>query len=576
MLLKWVDTSGSPHVAMRNPARRTARYAWLGSLDIGHSRSALDTLTLKPWTGSAIFDELQPRARWNLTVDELVREAVSNGEGSLTATGALRVMTGEYTGRSPEDKFTVRRAPSDANIDWASDFNNPVSPDTAERVVRRFVDGARALPRLYGFQGFIGRGRQQIPVALITELAWHALMGRHIYVRPSAEQLVSHRPEFTLLYTPSLKADPVRDGTPGDTVILCDLERRVGVIGGTQYGGEEKKFFFYLMNYLLPLQGAFPMHCSANVGPGGDVSVIFGLSGTGKTTLSADPQRLLLGDDEHGWNADGVCNVEGGCYAKLIRLSCEGEPMIWDAVNQPGSIMENVHLKNRVPDFDNDTVENTRGVYPLDVLPNVVPSGCAGHPNTVVFLAFDASGTLPPVSVLEENQALYWFLAGYTAKVAGTERGLAAKPEPTFSACFGAPFLPWAPRKYVDLMRDHLRRYKPLVVLMNTGSVGGPYGEGGERPPIAASRDMLRCAQSGGLRTVRLTRHPEFGVLVPESCAGVPPELLDPLASWRHGADAYHSVARELVAEFHEHVNARYAGVIDREILAAGPDPTGR
>lgn len=537
--------------------------------------STLDTRTLKAWTGAAIFEELRPRARWNLSVDELVREAVSNGEGELTTDGALRVMTGEYTGRSPEDKFTVRRPPSEANIDWASGFNNALMPDAAEALVRRFVDAARGLPRLYGFQGFIGRGRQQIAVALITELAWHALMGRHVYVRPTPEQAASHRPEFTLLYTPSFKADPARDGTCSDAVILCDLERNVGVIGGTQYGGEKKKFFFYLMNYRLPLQDAFPMHCSANAGPQGDVSVIFGLSGTGKTTLSADPERRLLGDDEHGWDSHGVCNLEGGCYAKLIRLSREGEPIIWDAVNQAGSIMENVTLNNGVPDFEDDTVENTRGVYPLDVLPNVEPSGCGGHPSTMVFLTFDASGTLPPISVLEENQALYWFLAGYTAKVAGTERGLGVKPEPTFSACFGAPFLPWAPRKYVELMRDYLRRHKPLVVLMNTGSIGGPYGQGGDRPPIAASREMLRCAQSGALREVRLTPHPEFGVLVPESCGGLPAELLNPRTSWRQGADAYTSAARELVAEFHEHVNERYDGVIDGEILAAGPASAG-
>jgi phosphoenolpyruvate carboxykinase (ATP) len=393
-----------------------------------------------------------------------------------------------------------------------------------------------------------------------------------MYVRPTEEELRTHEPEFTLLYTPSVLADPQRDGTNSETVILCDFERQLGVIGGTHYGGEEKKFFFYLMNYLLPLHGAFPMHCSANVGAAGDVSVIFGLSGTGKTTLSADPERRLLGDDEHGWDRDGVSNFEGGCYAKLIRLSQKGEPMIWDAVNRPGSIMENVALgEGGVPDFADATVENTRGVYPLDVLPNVESSGRAGHPSTVVFLTFDATGTLPPVSVLDENQALYWFLAGYTAKVAGTERGLGSKPEPTFSACFAAPFLPWHPRKYVELMREYLRRHQPLVVLMNTGSIGGPHGQGGSRPPIEASRNMLRGAQSGALRQVALHPHPEYGVLVPAECPGVPRELLDPRASWKQGAAAYDALANELVSHFHENVNRVYAGVIDREILDAGP-----
>jgi len=532
------------------------------------------TIETTPLTGEALYDTLRPRARWNLPPEELLREAVAHAEGVETEAGALSVMTGAFTGRSPADKFTVRRAPSEAHVDWQSKFNLPIEPERAEPLVARFVEEAARMPRLYGFQGYIGRGPHRVPVALITEKAWHSLMGRHMYVRPTAEELLHHRPEFTLLYTPSLTADPTRDGTRSETAIVCDFERRLGVIGGTEYGGEEKKFFFYLMNYLLPLQDSFPMHCSANDGPQGDVSVIFGLSGTGKTTLSADPDRLLLGDDEHGWDANGVFNFEGGCYAKLIRLSREREEMIWDAVNRPGSILENVPVRDGAPDFHDPRVENTRGVYPLDALPNVDPDGKAGHPTTVVFLTFDASGTLPPVSVLDENQALYWFLAGYTAKVAGTERGLGTQPEPTFSACFAAPFLPWHPRRYVELMRTYLRRHKPVVVLMNTGAIGGPYGEGGERPPIDASRAMLRGAQSGALRSVSLHPHAQYGVLVPDECPGVPAGLLNPLASWKHGAEDYRRRAAEMVAAFRKNVNDRYAGEIDREILDAGPHPS--
>jgi phosphoenolpyruvate carboxykinase (ATP) len=522
-------------------------------------------------TGPELYEALRDRARWNLSVEELVREAAANGEGTLTRDGALAVATGAYTGRSPRDKFTVRRPPSEANVDWSSKFNHPFDPDRAESLTDRFLEHARSRRRLYGFQGFIGRGSRRVPVALITELAWHSLMGRHMYVRPTPEELATHRPDFTLLYLPSFSAEPGRDGTASETVILCDLERSLGLIGGTQYGGEEKKFFFYLMNYLLPLRGDFPMHCSANVGPAGDSCLIFGLSGTGKTTLSTDPNRPMIGDDEHGWDADGIYNFEGGCYAKLIRLSQKNEPLIWSAVNRPGSLMENVPVVDGVPQFDDPRVENTRGVYPLEALEHVELSGMAGHPSTIAFLTFDASGTLPPISVLDECQALYWFLAGYTAKVAGTERGLAAKPEPTFSACFAAPFLPWHPRKYVELMRSYLCRTDPLVVLMNTGSIGGPCGQSGERPPLEATRKMLHAAQRGLLRQVELRPHPELGVRVPAECPGVDPQLLDPRVTWRHGADAYHDAVCELVHAFHANVNDRYAGTIDREILEAGP-----
>lgn len=522
--------------------------------------------------GTTLWERLRSGVRWNLSPEELVGEAIRNGEGVLTREGALAVHTGKYTGRSPRDKFVVCRQPSAGHIDWSSKFNLPMEPGPAEALAARFASAAAEAPRLYGFQGFIGRGEDhRVPIALVTEKAWHSLMGRHMYVRATPEELKEHRPEFTLLYLPSMQSDPERDATRSETVILCDIERKLGLIGGTEYGGEEKKFFFYLMNYLLPLHGDFPMHCSANVGPRGDVSVIFGLSGTGKTTLSADPDRSLLGDDEHGWDRSGVFNFEGGCYAKLIRLSREGEPIIWEAVNRPCSILENVPVRGGEPDFQDGTVENTRGVYPLDVLPGVEPSGMAGHASTVVFLTFDATGTLPPLSVLDENQALYWFLAGYTAKVAGTERGLGNKPEPTFSTCFGAPFMPWPTARYVELFREKLRRHKPLVVLMNTGSLGGPYGEGGERPPLAVTRALLHAAQSGVLREVPMDRHPEYGVLIPRECPGVPGALLDPRRAWKGSPESYTRAARELEDAFQADVNRRYEGLIEREILEAGP-----
>jgi phosphoenolpyruvate carboxykinase (ATP) len=305
---------------------------------------------------------------------------------------------------------------------------------------------------------------------------------------------------------------------------------------------------------------------------GGDVCLIFGLSGTGKTTLGTDPERRLLGDDEHGWSDEGIFNFEGGCYAKLIRLSRAGEPVIWDAVNRFGAVMENVTLAGRTPDFANGDIENTRGVYPLDFVADADPDGMAGHATTIVYLAFDASGVLPPISLLDERQALYWFLAGYTAKVAGTERGLSAQPEPTFSACFAAPFLPWHPAKYVELMRAALDRHRPLVVLMNTGMIGGAYGKGGHRPSIAESRAMLRAAQWRVLRDIPTDLHPEFGVRIPREVPGVPAEVLDPRRAWQGGPDAYRRAAAALAAAFRREVTDRFAGSVPADVLEAGPE----
>jgi phosphoenolpyruvate carboxykinase (ATP) len=523
--------------------------------------------------GQTIRERLGPAVRWNLTIPELVETAVRNAEGVLTEDGALRVMTGSFTGRSPADKFTVRRQASEGQIDWDSRFNQPMDPDTAASLAGRMVQHAAGAPGLFGFQGCVGRGAHRVRIAVITELAWHSLMARHMFLPAARRDKSVTGADFTLLFTPGYRSRPDEDGTHSEAVIVCDLEEHLGLIGGTLYGGEEKKFFFYLLNYLMPLRGVFPMHCSANVGDRGDVSVLFGLSGTGKTTLSADPARRLLGDDEHGWAEDGVFNFEGGCYAKLIRLSQEGEPLIWRAVNRFGALMENVTLKARTPDFAAAKIENTRGVYPLSYMERVEASGSAGHPTTVVYLTYDASGTLPPISLLDEAQALYWFLAGYTAKVAGTERGLGSKPEPTFSACFAAPFLPWHPRKYVEMMRERLAAHRPMVVLMNTGMIGGPSGDGGRRPAIGDTRCMLRAAQTGALADVPTDRHPEFGVRVPRECPGVSAKLLDPRRAWSGGAEEYRKAARALAAAFHRQVTKRYAGSVPADVLAAGPKP---
>jgi phosphoenolpyruvate carboxykinase (ATP) len=511
--------------------------------------------------------------QWNLDPDHLLELAVQRGEGTLTREGALAVRTGEYTGRSPRDKYTTARPPSNAQIDWESSFNQWLAPNQALSIGRVALRHAAQAAPLYGFRGSVGRGRCRLRIAVITELAWHALMARHMFIPDEDHVAREDEPEFTLLYLPSLRAVPNSDGVRSEVVILCDLERRFGLIGGTQYGGEQKKFFFYLMNYILPQDFVFPMHCSANVGASGDVCVIFGLSGTGKTTLSADPSRRLLGDDEHGWDRDGVFNFEGGCYAKLIRLSREKEPVIWSAVNRRASILENVPVRDGVPDFEDGTVENTRGVYPLDALPNLCLAGRAGHPSTVVFLTFDASGTLPPISILDETQALYWFLAGYTAKVAGTERGLRARAEPTFSACFGAPFLPLPPNRYLELFRERLRAHRPAVLLMNTGAVGGPLGAGGSRPPIEATRALLAAAQKGELHGASLRRHPSLGLTFPTQAGGVPETLLDPAQSWQGDAAGYEAHCAELVEAFDRQVTQKYRGRVSDDVLSAAPGP---
>jgi len=411
----------------------------------------------------------------------------------------------------------------------------------------------------------------RLPVRVITEQAWHSQFARNMFIQPDPKDLPSFRPEFTVIQCPQFHADPDTDGTSSTTFIILDLGSKMVLIGGTSYAGEIKKSVFTIMNYLLPQQGAFPMHCSANVGAKDDAAVFFGLSGTGKTTLSADSERTLIGDDEHGWTDTGVFNFEGGCYAKVIRLSEEAEPEIYDTTRRFGTILENVMIDpdTRELDLDDDTLtENTRAAYPIDMIPNASDSGMAGHPNNVVMLTADAFGVLPPISKLTREQAMYHFISGYTAKLAGTEKGLGDEPVATFSACFGAPFLPLHPSEYARMLGDKLDAHGADCWLVNTGWSGGPYGVG-ERMKIGYTRAMVRAALDGSLRDVPTVTDPVFGLHVPETCPGVPSEVLQPRETWPD-KDAYDAAAADLANRFRENFKA-FADQADARVLEAGP-----
>lgn len=505
-------------------------------------------------------------AHVDLSPAELVEHALRRGEATLTDVGALRAATGQYTGRSPSDKFIVQYPDMDIDVAWGK-INQPISPEVFERLQNKVAAYLGSRPH-YVFNGFGGAdARHRLPIRVVTEYAWHSLFVHQLFVRPSAEELRTHVPAFTILSAPSVKADPAVDGTRSETFILVDFKKGLILIGGTEYAGEMKKGIFSVLNALLPRQGIMPMHCSANVGADGDVALFFGLSGTGKTTLSADPARHLIGDDEHGWSDDGVFNFEGGCYAKCINLTREAEPQIWDAIRF-GSVLENVVLDPaaHVPDYASQALtENTRAAYPVEFIPGAVVPGVGGHPSTIVFLTADASGVLPPVSRLSQEAAMYHFLAGYTSKLAGTERGV-TDPRPTFSTCFGEPFIPLDPMVYARMLGERIRRHGSSVYLLNTGWTGGPYGEG-SRMKLSYTRAMVRAAISGELKSVSYRRHPIFGLEMPESCPDVPAEVLDPRATWSDKA-RYDEAARKLAREFVE--NAKRFN-LSPEILAAGP-----
>ena len=505
----------------------------------------------------AVLDHVGVRApirTWqNLSPAELYEHAIARGEASIVATGALTAGTGQHTGRSPRDKFFVEE-PGSAGKIWWFPGNQPISPESFDRLLQKSVDFISEND-IYAQDVFAcADPRFRLKVRIVTQLAWHSLFAHNLFIRPPIERLRGFEPDFTVIALPDLKADPAADGTRSETFVVLNLARRMVLIGGTRYAGEIKKSIFTALNYLMPEEGALPMHCSANVGSDGNVALFFGLSGTGKTTLSSDPTRRLIGDDEHGWSDDGIFNFEGGCYAKTIHISKEFEPEIYAATNTFGTILENVTFDpdTRVPDYDDDSLtENTRSAYPVDLIPNADPSGRAGHPSNVLFLSADAFGVLPPVALLDDDQIRFFFLSGYTAKVAGTERGV-TEPEPTFSTCFAAPFLVLHADTYADMLIERVNRHRAQVWMLNTGWLGGPHGVG-ERISIAHTRAIVRAVVEGRLRGVPTRVDPVFGVQVPVEVPGVPAEVLDPRAAWPD-PDAYDRQAARLKAMFDENI----------------------
>ena len=505
---------------------------------------------------------------WNLNPVELVEHAIRRGEGSLVDGGPFNAVTTPHTGRSPQDRFIVREPASEGDIDWGK-VNIPFEAENYDRL-REDVMGHLEGQDLFVRDMWGGADpRYRLGVRVVTPNAWHNLFAYNMFRRPSAAELEEFVPGFTILHAPEYQADPERHGTRTSTFILIHFGRKEVLIGGTRYAGEIKKSVFGLLNYLLPRQGVLSMHCSANVGPDGDSALFFGLSGTGKTTLSADPERALIGDDEHGWSDEGIFNFEGGCYAKAIKLSPEGEPEIYATTRMFGTVLENCVLdEERRVDFDDQSItENTRVSYPLHYIHNHVPQATGGHPRNVVFLTADAYGVLPPIARLTPEQAMFYFLSGYTAKVAGTERGV-KEPQPTFSACFGAVFIPLHPGVYAEMLGDKLREHGARVWLVNTGWTGGPYGEG-SRMKLAYTRAMVRAALAGELDEVETATAPFFGLQIPTRVPGVPAEVLNPRDTWADPA-AYDARAAELAEAFRTNFE-RFADRVPESVRNAGP-----
>jgi phosphoenolpyruvate carboxykinase (ATP) len=507
---------------------------------------------------------------WNLTVPQLYEESVRRGEGKLAKDGPFVVLTGQHTGRSASDKFTVRDANTESNIWWEN--NKAMSPahfDALYADMMAHAEGRELFAKdLFGGADLTHR----ISVRIVTEYAWHSLFVHQLLIRPTAEQLKGFDPEFTIIDLPSFVADPKKHGCETQTVIAVNFTKKMILVGGTSYAGEMKKSVFTIMNYLLPAKGVMSMHCSANVGKDGKSAIFFGLSGTGKTTLSADASRTLVGDDEHGWSEHGVFNIEGGCYAKVIKLSREGEPEIYATTERFGTVLENVVMDDATRTLDLDSAkyaENTRAAYPINFIPNASETGRAGHPKNVIFLTADAFGVLPPISRLTPSQAMYHFLSGFTAKVAGTEKGLGKEPQPTFSTCFGAAFMPRHPSAYGNLLRDLIGQHGADCWLVNTGWTGGAYGTG-SRMPIKATRALLNAALDGSLVSVEMRVDPHFKFRVPMAVPGVDTKILNPRDTWADKA-AYDAQAAKLVGMFRDNFK-KFEAHVGPDVLQAAPE----
>jgi phosphoenolpyruvate carboxykinase (ATP) len=513
-------------------------------------------------TGAEIF--------WNLGTAPLVEHALQRGEGRLTKDGALLVDTGKFTGRSVKDKFVVRDATTQDTINWGP-INQPMSPEHWANLKADFLAALKDQKELFVADLFGGsQPEYRVNVRVINQMAWHNLFVRTLLVRPTAEELASFTPEYTIINLPSFKADPARHGSRSDTVIAVNLTEKMILIGNTEYSGEMKKGVFGLLNYLLPAQGVMPMHCSANIGADGKSAIFFGLSGTGKTTLSADASRTLIGDDEHGWSDTAVFNFEGGCYAKMINLSAEGEPEIYATTKMFGTILENVTMDEdtRELDFTDDSkTENTRGAYPIEFIPNASKKNLGPPPSTIILLTADAFGVLPPIARLTPDQAMYHFLSGYTAKVAGTEIGV-TEPTATFSTCFGAAFMPRPPSVYGNLLKKRIAEGGADCWLVNTGWTGGKYGVG-KRMPIKETRALLNAALDGSLKNVEFRKDPNFGFEVPVSVPGVDQSILDPRGTWSNPAE-YDATAAKLVDLFNDNF-AQFADHVDEGVRQAAP-----
>jgi phosphoenolpyruvate carboxykinase (ATP) len=473
------------------------------------------------------------RVHWNLSPAALYEEALRRGEGVLASEGPLVARTGQHTGRSPNDKFVVRDAATEQHVHWGN-VNRPIETayfDALHRDMMTYLQDKE----LYVLDAWAGTDpKYHLPIRVLTEFAWHSLFARNMFIpETDAVKRHEHRPEFTIINAPRFKADPARHGCRSDVAIVVNFSRKMVLIAGTEYAGETKKSVFTVLNYTLPLQGVLSMHCSANIGRSGDTALFFGLSGTGKTTLSSDPERRLIGDDEHGWSDTGVFNFEGGCYAKVIKLSREAEPQIFETTRRFGTILENVMIdpETRALDLDDATLtENTRGSYPISFIDNAELSGRGGHPDNIIMLTADAYGVLPPIARLSADAAMYHFLSGYTARVAGTEKGV-TEPKAAFSTCFGAPFLPLNPNVYARMLGEKIAKHKAHVWLVNTGWTGGPYGVG-SRMKIAYTRAMITAALTGQLDDVTYQNHVIFNLDVPATCPGVPAHVLDPRGTW--------------------------------------------